>query len=151
MQTTRTIALRLLAVVMLAAVAAAPLPLAAQRGDRGLSLGLGVGRIVPLQPLASTDVPVDYELDDAGAAILAVDYWFTGWVGMRLSYQWVRTNMAEPDGPSSARIWSGYGALLLSPFAITRGVRPYFALGPGMRRYDVNAVVFDGTGDSYDV
>ena len=142
---------RILSNCMAAAVLVAVLlPQSVQaQGQNPMVLGVGVGRFVPLKPLASPDAG-DFKLDGVGASVFAVDYWFSGWLGARASYAWLRTSLAEPNLPSSARMNAVYSALLVSPVSIVRGVRPYVALGGGVRRYDVNARLVTGT-ETWDI
>jgi hypothetical protein len=117
-----------------------------RRNGGGMRIGIGVGRFVPLEPLATADGnPTEYRFADGGATILAVDYWFNRWIGTRLSHQWARPELEEPEGPSFVRLRSGYLAALLAPVQIGRTARPYLTMGGGYRRYDVNAPVSDGT------
>ncbi len=117
-----------------------------QRREGRFALGIGWARFVPTLPIAAADgQPSAYKLDDAGASVVALDYWYTSWLGTRLSYHWLRTDLAEPEGPSFARIYSGYLGALLSPGQVIRGVRPYVTLGAGLRRYDVSAIAMIGT------
>ncbi|MGH7471008.1 MAG: hypothetical protein ACRENP_23920 [Longimicrobiales bacterium] len=116
----------------------------AQSG-RGLALGFGLGRFVPLNALATADgEAVEYKLKGAGASFIAIDYWYTRWLGTRLAYQWVRPEMAEPEGPSYARLYSGQLAALIAPVQIGRRAKPFLIAGAGLRRYDVNALVTSG-------
>jgi hypothetical protein len=147
-----TVTSRITATLLLALVLG-PQLLSAQSSGRGSNMRIiiGVGRFVPLEPLASAENdPTEYRLADSGVTILAIDYWASTWFGTRLSYQWTSPELEEPEGPSFVRMSSGYLAALFAPVQVGRVTRPYFALGAGLRRYDVNAPVLNG-GQSWDL
>lgn len=124
-----------------------PIDLSAQTQSRWV-LGIGFGRQFPQRPVMSTEgSQPDHTLDDASAPVVGIDYWFTRMFGARLAYQWVRTDVGEPDIPSFARIYSLYSGLIFSPGTIAQRARPYLIAGGGARRYDVNAILPSSTGD----
>ncbi len=138
--------MRLLSLLLAAAVTFVPATGLAQQQRNRLAIGIGIGRLVPLQPVATAaGHTVQYKLDDASATVLSLDYWFKPWLATRVSYQWLTTDLAEPDQPSFARIRSGYLGLVLAPVQIGLRARPYAVLGAGLRRYDVNSILIDST------
>jgi hypothetical protein len=134
--------MRFLSLMLALTLVCLPVTGNAQQQRNGLSLGIGIGRFVPLQPLASDEGnPVDYKLADAGLTVVAIDYWLTRSFATRLSYQWLTTDLVEPDQPSFARIRSGYLGVVVAPVQIGNRARPYAVLGGGFRYYDVNSFV----------
>jgi len=117
----------------------------AQRGEGRIALGFGWSRFTPTRPIASAEATApQYKLDAASASVVDLDYWYKRWIGTRLSYQWLSTDLAEPEGPSFARIYAIYLGALLSPGQVVRGVQPFVSIGGGFRRYDVSALATVG-------
>ena len=127
-----------------------PARASAQR-RRGINFGIGIGRFITLRPLATaSNSTTEYKLASAASTGINIDYWWTSWLGTRLAYQWVRSHMAEPEGPSFARLYTLYGAALLSPLPVQLRRPPFLVLGAGARRYDVSSPVIIGN-DSHDL
>jgi hypothetical protein len=124
---------------------------AGAQNNAGVAIGVGLGRLLPVEPLATADgQDTEYRLAGAATSVFGLEFWPRDWYGARVSYQWLRTDLSEPDGPSFARLYSGYVGLLLAPVLIARITRPYLVVGAGLRRYDVNARVTT-TGGNWDI
>jgi hypothetical protein len=137
------------ALALLPLLALTPISAFAQQRN-GFALGAGIGRFIPLRPLATAaGSSTEFKLDDASATSVSLDYWWRSWLGTRVAFQWVRTDLSEPEGSSLARLYALCGAVLLVPIRFGREP-PFIALGGGLRRYDVNAPVIQGN-DSWDL
>ena len=124
-------------------------PATAQRRQQRLVIGFGLGRVIPLNPITPGE---EYKLNDAGATIITVDYWFVPAVAARLSYESTRGRLAVPEQDSFAKIWTSYLGVLLAPVSVGARPRPYLVLGGGVRHYDVNAAVEPpGGGPTWDI
>ena len=145
-RTSALVCMRILSLIIVLSALMLPESGAAQQPRNRWALGIGIGRFIPLQPLATADGrPIDYKLDNAGLTVVALDYWLSNAIGTRVSYQWLTTDLAEPETPSFARIRSGYAGFVLAPVQVTRFTRPYAVLGAGFRYYDVNSFLTDST------
>jgi hypothetical protein len=123
----------------------------AGQAQRGLVIGIGLGRQLSQQPILDAQgTEPEYWLGDDAANSAQLEYWFTPSVAARLAYQWVRTDIEEPEIDSFVRIYTLFGSAIVAPLLIAKRVRPYITVGAGLRRYDVNATI--GTpGDTYDI
>jgi hypothetical protein len=121
-------------------------------GQRRFVIGIGLGRQLPQQPILDAQgTEPEYRLADEGANSVQLEYWFNPSFAARLAYQWVRTDIEEPEIDFDfVRIYTLYGSAVIAPVLIARRVRPYITIGGGVRRYDVNATL-GAPGDTYDL